>query len=59
MLTSIILSSKWIHRNNYRELMDSSMRNAELEDSLFIQNRDFVNKEAISGFGRESLAKAF
>lgn len=39
--------------------MDCSMRNAELEDSLFIQNRDFVNKEAISGFGRKSVAKAF
>lgn len=39
--------------------MASSMRNAELEDSLFVQNRDFVNKGAISGSGRESLAKAF
>lgn len=38
--------------------MDSDLKNAELEDSLCIQSRDFVNKEAINVFGGESLAKA-
>lgn len=57
MLVSNILS-KWIHINHYRELMDSDLKNAELEDSLCIQSRDFVNKEAINVFGGESLAKA-